>query len=265
MVDFLSRGYTDPIDLFQGSEIQEIIKSCSSYPEKFLPWLKGRHSVEPAMCDLGSHPMIVEAVSKVLGDDVILWSSQIINQPPAHIHRWHIDVELAKWPGVTVWIGMKNVTEKTLKLISGSHRLGISPQELESREKLNISDDRQVLEAAKKLNPNCELINVDIKDGQFVIFNGLMWHATQNQLAEMRTAIIFQYTTPKHKTFIPQNNQYPNTKYSLLQPDCLLVKGKDKYKLNRIIDRSYSGSWKAILKTFLVHLPNKVYRKITVG
>ncbi|KEO71929.1 phytanoyl-CoA dioxygenase family protein [Anditalea andensis] len=259
-----SNGYGNPIDLLTKSTIDELIANCDTYPDKFLPWIKGRHTLVPGMYDLGSHPVIVKEVSKTLGNDVILWSSQIIRQSPSVIHRWHIDVEMARWPGLTVWVGMKNVTSNSLKLISGSHNFGISPQELAERDRIDLKNDAQVLAAAQKIDPSSKLIEVDIKDGQFIIFSGLVWHATQNVSDAVRTAMIFQYTTPEHKLFIPQNNHYPNTKYSSLQPDCILVKGKDDFKYNNLIKRSYSGSWKAILKTFLVHLPHNIYRKLFI-
>ena len=258
MDNFKSRGYKGPIDLLDNSSIDELLKRCSSYPEKLLPWLKGRHSMEPVMCDLASHPVIIDELSKILGDDIILWSSQIIEIEPNNILHWHIDEEMSRWPGVTVMIGMKNMYGTPLKLISGSHRIDTSAQVLKT---LHYNDDEKVNKEAKNYNPECELINVGIKEGQFIVYNGLIWHAAQNLTSLKSTAIIFQYTTPNHKVFIPHNYQNPNMQYSLLQPDCLLVKGKDNYKHNRIIDKSYAGSWKSLIKTFLVHLPNRMLKR----
>ncbi|WP_143961801.1 phytanoyl-CoA dioxygenase family protein [Litoribacter populi] len=259
---FLEDGYTEAIDLLNEDQIEQVLSACAAMPEKFLPWLKGRHSIVPEMVDLGSHPVLVDVVSKLLGDNLLLWSSQIIYQKPQVTHRWHIDVEHSTWDGVTVWLAMQNVTAGSIKLISRSQHLNITPQELGEKYYVDLTDDMQVLHEAQKRNPDCKLVNVKIKPGQFVIFDGRLWHGTHNATSNRRSSMIFQYTKPSNKLFIPLDNNYPGTRWSKLQPDCVLVKGRDDFRLNKIIDRDYSGSWKSKARVLMVHFPQKFLRKI---
>ena len=69
----------------------------------------------------------------------MLWGSLFVDQKPNGQHAWHLDVEHGSWDGVTVWIGLKNLSEKTsLSLITHSHLLKTAPLEL--KKKLNLDN-----------------------------------------------------------------------------------------------------------------------------
>jgi ectoine hydroxylase-related dioxygenase (phytanoyl-CoA dioxygenase family) len=188
------------------------------------------------MAELSTHPAIIRVVADALGPDVLLWGSQIIMQSPRQRHRWHIDVEHATWNGVTVWLAIRNVVpQESFSIITRSHRFNVTPQELAAQQGIDLLDDEAVYQAARQLDPQCEQVRLDIADGQFFIFKGKLWHGTRNNTNADRLAVILQYTTPDNQVRIPLTFDYPNIAWSANRPTCLLVKGRDAFGVNSVL------------------------------
>ncbi len=261
---FKEKGYIGPFSLFDEAEIDMLIEKCSFYHELILPRMKGIHAVVKQMAELALHPCIVTKLVPLLGNDLLLWGSQFINQKPRHKHRWHIDVEHMAWEGVTVWIALKNViSQESFSVITGSHLLPTTPQELHARHGLDLTNDVAVLNAAKMINANCEVECVKVENGQFIIFEGRLWHGTKNLSAYMRKAIILQYTTPVHKVKTPKSNDYPHTRWYANSPACLLVHGQDSYNYNQLIQINEISTYKSLAKGMFYHLPLNIWLKIS--
>ena len=163
------------------------------------------------------------------------WGTHMIKLNPGSICRWHRDVELIEKEGVTVWLAVKNVTKRsTIHLISRTHTLPNYPQALKYDYGIDLDDDSSLLDEAQKLDPKCQLISVDIKPGEFLIFAGSLWHSTTNTSRLKRTSIIFQYSPCSEKIRIPITHDPPILWKSSLPP-CLLLKGEDEYKHNLLV------------------------------
>ena len=118
------------------------------------------HAYLPRFCEISSHPAIVSRIVSVLGRDVIAWGVGISTVRPGQRHRWHVDVEHQRWLGVTIFLGLKNISQKSsMKVISGSHRIAPSPQ------MIGVDDDVDALATSRRLDPRCELVTVEIKEG----------------------------------------------------------------------------------------------------
>jgi hypothetical protein len=257
------QGFLGPYNLFDAEEAKNIFDRCFRYPRLLLPWKKGRHGVVKELAKTAMNPRIVNRVSSILGDDVLLWGSILIRQPASGKHPMHVDVEHAEWEGVSIWIAMQNVISgSSFSVVSGSHLFDTSPQELQQSQGLNCSDDEAVLEAAKKLNPASRLVYLDVKDGQFIIFSGKLWHATKNTTKELRGSIVLQYTTPDNKVKIPKTYTMPKGTWSKKPPLCLLVKGKDDYKVNKYIDYSQINGKSNLVKALFYYFPSNVMENL---
>ena len=94
--------------------------------------------------------MIKDKLNTLLGNDILLWGSHFIHQKPGQEHEWHLDVEYGSWKGVTLWLGLKNLNNKTsLSLITHSHLLDTAPRELSDKKKLNLNNDNEILKRQK--------------------------------------------------------------------------------------------------------------------
>jgi len=229
-VDQLTNLYETNKDRFRsGKEFKEFSNE-ELFKEK--PWFKSLHSLIPEFYDVVSDPKIVEKVKSILGKDIILWSASVTKRPPGKSHRWHIDVEHTKWKGVSVFIGLKGTSNKaTIKLISESHQLNRNDYNFKN----NINDS-EALHHCKKERPNASLNLVNIKEGEFFIFDGLIWHGSDNTGNETRYAIIAQYTTPNFEIEVPVTWDNPIT-WLKCNPPCVLVSGTDNFNINNLIER----------------------------
>jgi hypothetical protein len=196
------------------------------------PWLKSLHALIPEFYDIARHPLIVDRVSSLLGPDLMAWGLSMNLFRPRESHRWHVDVEHRRWRGVTVFVGLKNIApETTLKVISGSHRVKETPQELK------VQDDESAIAACRRHEKSCELIPVPLSVGSFFIFDGPLWHGSQNTGYRTRSAMIIQYSRPNQRIQIPVNWDEP-IQWHPTPPPCVLVKGKDRWGVNRLVGRS---------------------------
>ena len=127
-------------------------------------------------------------------------------------------------------IGLKNVSkESSLKVLSGSHRFNCIPQELGA-----LTDD-EVLSIGRSCDPHCRLETIDIREGEFFIFHGRLWHGSHNTGPSVRTAIIAQYSSPDAEVGIPKGWDDPISWHSY-RPPCVLVRGTDAFGRNHIVN-----------------------------
>jgi len=201
-------------------------------------WGKGLHATVPSMYKISNNSIILDKISSILGEDIVQWSAQILTKTSDVDYPWHGDVEHIEWNGVTVWLALTNVSEKTpMDIITRTHALPnyTYPQELNRNEGLDPTDDNAMLEAAQKLDPKCELLSMKLQPGEFFIFSGRLWHVPRILTSLDRTVMISQYSPPSEKIQIPMTFDPPITWKAQLPP-CLLVKGKDNYGHNLIVE-----------------------------
>jgi len=195
------------------------------------PWHKSRHAYVPEFFDICRNPRIVEKVSSILGPDLMAWGLTTIEAAPGRNHRWHVDVEHRHWRGVTVFLGLRGITlRSTLKVISGSHRIDKTPQELD------LDSDEAALRMARKLSRGCDLVPMPLSEGDFFIFDGPLWHGSLNTDDRTRFAIIIQYCRPDQPVRMPMEFDGP-IRWHPRQLPCVLVKGRDRWGVNRLVGR----------------------------
>tara|TARA_Y100001958_G_C21190167_1_gene518469 strand:- start:216 stop:1046 length:831 start_codon:yes stop_codon:yes gene_type:complete len=235
---FYNEGYIGPFKLLDNDECNNILdERC--IPLKEYTWYKSIHEKSPLVREVSLKPLILEKIKNILGNDILLWGSHFIHQKPSGQHAWHLDVEYGSWNGLTVWIGLKNLNENTpLSIITKSHLINTAPKELENTKFIDVSDDMSVLNEAKKINPECEIKEFRLKEGEFIIWSGRLWHKTSNDSKTARDSMILQYCTTNNQVKIPENYKYPDTKWSKKKPICFLVSGEDKFNKNIILSKS---------------------------
>ena len=232
---FETEGYLGPFSINDQSYFNSLLQE-RYIPKNLYTWYKSPHEKSERVVKIASDMNILSKLKILLKENILLWGSLFVDQKPNGQHAWHLDVEHGSWDGVTVWIGLKNLSEKTsLSLITHSHLLKTAPLELKKKLNLDYTNDKEVLDEAKKLDPRCELKKFNLKNGEFVIWSGRIWHSTLNQSSRIRQSIILQYCTPNNKVKIPANFDYPNTAWSKTDPPCILISGKDEFNLNKVI------------------------------
>ena len=246
---FETKGWIGPYDLLTQVELGQLRDAHRSSAELFLrpeemgkedhpgrfarkSWFKSIHTKVTAFYDLATHPVIVNKVVSLLGPDVIAWGLTVKTLRPGTRHRWHVDIEHLEWPGISVFIALENVDRDTsLKVLDGSHTLHQIPQAL------SLNDDDGVWRKAEELGNRGIVAPVDMRDGQFFLFQGRIWHGSENSTDRTRLAAIVQYTRPTSRVRIPLSWDIP-VQWDPTQPPCVLAAGVDSAGLNVLTVRS---------------------------
>lgn len=147
--------------------------------------------------ELAQDPEIVELVSGVIGEDVILWGCHVFCKPPAEGYEtpWHQDGHY--WPirplaTCTVWVALEpsTVTNGCLRVIPRSHRDHVlHPHLHEDRADLTLNQrmaDGTFDEAAA--------VDLELQPGQMSLHDVYMIHGAQaNTSAQRRTGVALRY------------------------------------------------------------------------
>lgn len=252
---FEKEGYVGPFRLYDPGEVdaatnrmrkaffprrwQRALRAVAERirPTPYLRWYKGAHAGVKKIFDLAINPLILDRVESAIGHDVLLWGSVMIDKLPGDDHGWHADVEHIEWDGISAWIGMSGVTPlSSISVITRSHRFNTYPQQLMSDSGLDQHSDEAVLKAARAIDPECQLLHLDVKAGEFILFAGRAWHEARHLSSGVRSSIVFQYSPPTSKVRMPITYSPPVTWHET-PPPCCLVRGSDTAKINHIVPR----------------------------
>ena len=240
---FSELGYLEPLPILSTLERQSFLETIADpkHPPP-LDWNKGQAVTSRRFFEIGSQPAIVDRVSALLGEDVMLWGASMQDRTPGAIHPWHSDIECSKLPKktITVWLGLENTnSESSLSIISHSHSFGVTVQEVrhELGKARDEVTDEEILDWARGRDERSNLIKLDMSDGDAVILDGQLWHGSRNLFSETRRALLLQYATPDAAIRIPDLNylDWPFRQFSLPKPACLMVKGSATTNINRIV------------------------------
>jgi mannose-6-phosphate isomerase-like protein (cupin superfamily) len=199
-------------------------------------WWKGRAVHERFLYELATRPAILEPVVDVLGGDVVLWGVSAVRRTPGEVHPWHSDTESCAPEGgfVSVWIGIEHTSrDSSLQLIGGSHRFGTSVQEI--RAAVGMPRDEATPEAllplARKQDPRAELVVPDMGNGEAILFDGRLWHGTDNRRQTGdRLALLIQFAAADRPVRIPDPSAFdwPFRFLPESKPPVILVRGTDR-------------------------------------
>ena len=150
-----------------------------------------------AFLDLARDPDIVELVSGVIGEDVILWGCHVFCKPPVDGFEtpWHQDGHY--WPirplaTCTVWVALEEskVENGCLRVIPGSHR----GQQLHD----HLHEDRADLTLQQRMAPGTfdedTAVDVELEPGEMSLHDVYMIHgARANTSTKRRTGVALRY------------------------------------------------------------------------
>ena len=187
-----------------------------------------------AFLELAMDPEIVELVSGVIGDDVILWGCHVFCKPPAEGFEtpWHQDGHY--WPirplaNCTVWVALEesSIENGCLRVIPRSHLGQVLHEHLhEDRDDLTLNQRM----AAGSFDEDTA-IDLELEPGQMSLHDVYMIHgATVNRSPMRRAGVAIRYM-PGSSVF-ERNLIKPNASSGYLVDfstrPLWLLKGKDR-------------------------------------
>ena len=108
---FIKEGYVGPYKLNDKYNINSLLRE-RYIPRQHYTWQKSSHEKSAPIVRIASDQNIIDKLKQLLGNDILLWGSLLIDQKPGAKHGMHLDVEHGSWDGVTAWIGLKNLNNK---------------------------------------------------------------------------------------------------------------------------------------------------------
>jgi mannose-6-phosphate isomerase-like protein (cupin superfamily) len=242
---FAEEGFAGPVSVFTPALCRFVMQHLrlGDRPPP-LNWPKGIAASDRVFYDLATDPALVALVRSLLGDDLVLWGTTIVERNPGAVHHWHTDIESSAADGrfVSVWIGLENTARASaLKLVSRSHTFGAPIQRVAQQNGLRRGQvvDERVAAWARTRHPSAGIVQPDASDGDAILFDGRMWHSSHNTLAEgRRTALLLQYAAAGTPLFIPDFNQleWP-FRFTAERPPTVVVSGKQDSRSNELVPR----------------------------
>jgi hypothetical protein len=164
-----------------------------SYPARLLP----------SFDRLIRHPRLIDAVSQILGPDLLAWGSGLFIKEPASpsFVSWHQDLTywgLDEANEVTAWVALSPSTVESgcMRFVPGSHLKRLVPH-VDSFAKDNLLTRGQ--EIAVEVDEE-NAVDIVLRPGQASLHHGHLFHASgPNRSSVRRVGVAIRYITPSMK------------------------------------------------------------------
>jgi ectoine hydroxylase-related dioxygenase (phytanoyl-CoA dioxygenase family) len=97
-----------------------------------------------------------------------------------------------------------------------------------------LQDDERALSIVRQWQPAAEFVRPEIHEGEFILFDGNLWHASDNPGSALCHAMGLRYSPPDQRVRIPLTAWEP-TVWDPAPPPTAMVRGEDHYRRNRRI------------------------------
>jgi mannose-6-phosphate isomerase-like protein (cupin superfamily) len=240
---FLKSGFIGPLPLMAKERALFLARHLMSLPNQQPVWDKALAVTDPLAYRVASDPELVRILRDLIGGDIVLWGASIVVRQPGEVHPWHCDMESSAPDGgfVSVWVGLLNTQkESSLRLIRGSHAYGVTIQELTAREQILRKDRRDeiALRLANSQKAGAEIVQPETGDGEAIIFDGRIWHGSDNSLSNKpRVSLLLQYARADITIRVPDfaNLEWPFRFIEDVRPPVLAVAGDSDRNANHVV------------------------------
>jgi mannose-6-phosphate isomerase-like protein (cupin superfamily) len=232
---FLERGFAGPIPLLSPEQASFLGRHLLSLPKGRPVWDKSLATVDPLTCETASKPELIRLLRELIGEDIILWGASLVTRKSGEVHPWHCDIESCAPQGgfVSMWIGLLNTQkDSSPTFIPGSHTYGITIQELTARERIARDDrtDDVALRLANSQREGAEIAQLEVADGEAILFDGRVWHGSRNALSDRsRAALLLQYARADISVKIPdfRSLEWPFSYRDDVRPPVIVVSSRN--------------------------------------
>ena len=224
---FRKDGYLGPFDLCSEAEMADLRPGLEQVLERDAPdhgtRVHNRHFDSPWVDELSTRRPIVERMQSLYGPDLLLWRTNFfVKEPGAKEIPWHQDHNY--WPLEppiisSAWIAIDEATVENscVQIIPGSHRKTLPH--------IKATDDMVFAEMGDPdYIDTSQLVNLEMKAGQFVLFNErTVHHSEPNRSQKRRIGLAVRVIMPIVKVL-----QWDAPEHALVQ-----IAGEDCLQFNR--------------------------------
>lgn len=232
---YRQQGYSGPIQAFTEAEARygyerffEVLGQSPANPGPSTQDMSAWHHKYRWAYDLASHPSIVDPISSILGENVILWAMHFWYKEPGNDKYipWHQDINY--WPmepaiNATAWcsLGVSVTDNGCLRVIPGTHR------EIVQHEDMGDKGSAFGQGIASAHIDEDKAVDLEMTPGQAVFFNESIFHGSNRNTSSIaRVAFSVRYTVPEVKFKMEEWEGNRN------RIRTFLLRGKDDYHYN---------------------------------
>ena len=203
-------GFVFPIEVLDAAQARKLRSDLESAeeeladdPERLALLRSYPDRVLPSFDDLVRNKRIIEAVSSILGPDLMVWGASVFSKDAKSrkIVSWHQD--LTYWglddaQEVTCWVALSPATAASgcMKFVPGSHKERIVPHN-------DTYDENNLLTRGQEIAvevDEADAVAAELQPGQASIHHGHLFHASgPNTTDDRRLGIAIRYIKPSMK------------------------------------------------------------------
>ena len=230
---YWENGFLFPISIFDEKEALSYRKELEHIEYKYnnsnlLPLPVNTYKrvnsqcVMPFSCEIALNKNILDAVEKIIGKDILLWSVEFFIKEPNSKSIVSMHQDLTYWGlddhqlQVTAWLALSlsNKQSGCMDFVKGSFKNPILPH-LDTYGDDNLLSRGQEIEVKIKEK---DKINIVLKPGEMSLHHGLTIHgSSQNNSNDRRIGVAIRYLNPKIKQIHAEKDF------------AILARGNDKY------------------------------------
>jgi non-haem Fe2+, alpha-ketoglutarate-dependent halogenase len=166
---------------------EDTAQALNTSPHYLFPWL----------CDLATHNDVLDAVEKILGPDLLIWSSQFFTKDPGDggYVSWHQDSTywgLEPNTITTAWIALtpSNRESGCMQVAPGSHNLNQLPHKDTFEEGNLLSRGQEIQVDVSKM----ETLDVVLKPGEMSLHHVQLVHGSEPNTSSLpRMGFVVRY------------------------------------------------------------------------
>ena len=220
-----ANGFLGPINLLATEEAAEVRRHIEEIEAKLGIKMMSRFRIKahlpfPFLCDLVSHPKLLDAVEDLIGPNILCWGSSFFQKEPEDksFVSWHQDSTyygLEPPSTVTAWIAITeaSIASGCMRFLPGSQAKGLYSHD-ELIEKDNLLSRGQTVKGVDE----SRAVHVPLKAGQFSFHKEDALHASHpNSTNDRRIGLSIHYVAPDVR-----ETNFPGA-------SAMLLRGKDTY------------------------------------
>lgn len=200
-------GFVFPVPIVSAEEAQGLRAdlesaeaSLADEPEKLALLRAYPDRLLPSFDAIIRHPNIINAVSQILGPDLLVWSAALFSKDAnsPHIVTWHQDLtywDLDDAEEITCWLALSTANRMSgcMQFIPGSHKMR-AVQHIDTYSDTNLLTRGQ--EVAVQVNED-DAVFVELLPGEASLHHGHLFHASHpNQSNDRRLGSAIRYIRP---------------------------------------------------------------------
>jgi len=202
-ISYGEEGILSPVPVLDSEEVHGFRNAFESLETRLggrCPYLGWSHLFFDWSYRLVTHPLILEAVADLLGDEILVHGSLVLCKYPhdAAFVAWHQDGIYSQWhgsPSTTVWIALTEADAENgcLRVIPGSHRHGVRPH-------LPAGPGGNLLRNGEEIAGGVDestARDVRLRAGEMALLQNYTIHGSEpNRCDRKRIGFIARYATP---------------------------------------------------------------------